>query len=55
MEKLTNAAIGNFQETFSKFTPLQIQIVRGDKIEKSTFDLLQSCVKRGTLVKEGEH
>ncbi|KAL4442211.1 hypothetical protein ABPG74_009229 [Tetrahymena malaccensis] len=55
MEKLTNASIGNFQESFSKFTPENIKLIRGDKLESSTQQYLEALRKRGVLQNEGKH
>ncbi|EAS04795.2 DALR anticodon-binding domain protein (macronuclear) [Tetrahymena thermophila SB210] len=55
MEKLTNASIGNFQESFSKFTPENIKLIRGDKLESSTQQYLEALRARGVLKNEGKH
>lgn len=41
MEKLTNAAIGNYSEVFSKWTPQEIKIVREDTILPNTDKFIQ--------------
>ncbi|KAL4482780.1 hypothetical protein ABPG72_022340 [Tetrahymena utriculariae] len=55
MEKLTDASIGNFQESFSKFTPENIKLIRGDKLESSTQQYLDALRKRGVLQSEGKY